>query len=175
MTHGPSDRFRVPLNHSKGYVEQAWPASYGCPTMVSLPRCGEPAAVLAAAPGLLEVTAAFPAEVDQGGDATFTGTVTITATTRPVVGVTTTDADLYVTQAGTVVATPMAKDLLAVPVRLLPGSSRALMARGSLRACAPHSDRLPPGRYDVFAVVVVTDDAGETITATGGPWSLTVT
>lgn len=139
------------------------------------PSCGEPAAALVSAPGLLEVTAAFPDVVDRSGDETFAGTVTVTATSRPIVGVTSPNADVYVTRSGTVVATPLAKDLMAVPIRLLPGSSRDLAAGGSLRACAPPAALLPAGRYDVFAVVALTDDAGDTITATGGPWALTVT
>jgi len=145
-----------------------------------LPRCGEPATALDAAPGPLVVTASFPPVVVRRGDGTFTGTVTITAATGPVTGVMSPYADVYVAHSGTVVATPLVKDLLGVPVRLSPGAGHDLAARGSIRACADPGagpaarPMLPPGRYDVFTVVAVTDEAGHTIVASGGPWPIVV-
>ncbi|HEX2700398.1 MAG TPA: hypothetical protein VHM89_09390 [Acidimicrobiales bacterium] len=144
----------------------------------ALPRCGEPADPLAATGGPLLVTASFPAVAERSGGA-FTGTVTVEAGAHPVSGVVSPEADVYVTRGGTVVATPLVKDLLGVPLDILPGATQTLGATGSLRACAAAGhpspdDALPPGAYDVYAVVAVTDDAGGTTVSTGGPWSLTV-
>ena len=159
------------------------PATEGGEAMQAapLPGCGDDVAALAAAAGPLAMTGAFPGKVDRAGPPTFTGTVTLTAG-RGVTGVTSPEADVYVTRSGTVVATPLPKDLVGVPVRLVPGASRQFPATGSLRECSEgggpaggEGRMLPAGRYEVFAAVVVTDDAGSSVLAVGGPWPVEVT
>ena len=148
----------------------------------ALPRCGEPIGALAVPSGPLLVRAVFPAAVERAGVGTFIGAVTVEASEN-VVGVASPEADVYVAHSGAVVATPLAKDLLAVPVRLSPGATQGFGARGSIRACNGDQDSersgagpaLPAGTYDVYAVVAVTDDAGQTLIATGGPWTLDIT
>lgn len=121
-------------------------------------------ALLAARPGPLTVAAAFPATVIGAG--TFAGTVVVTARER-VAGTTTPEAGVYVARDGTVVATPLPQDLVAVAVDVPAGGTLELPAR------APAD--LPPGRYDLYAVVTVTDDARTPLAAAGGPWPLDVT
>lgn len=149
-----------------------------------LPRCGEQVDALAATAGPLTMTASFPSRVARSATAVVTGTVTVSAG-RGVNGVASPEADVYVTRSGTVVATPVAKDLIGVPVRLTPGVNQEFRAAGSLRAChdggrsagaaGEAGPPLAPGRYELYAVVVVTDDGGSSTLAVGGPWPLEVT
>jgi hypothetical protein len=117
----------------------------------------------------LTVSGSFPARVDgAAGDGTFTGTVIVTAT-QPVKGVTSPAADVYVARSGEVVATPLPKDLVGLALDLGPGASRELAATGSVRRCPQAEAPLPPGRFEVYAVVTV-DGA----VAVGGPWPVDV-
>jgi hypothetical protein len=55
---------------------------------------------------------------------------------------------------------------------LAPGEARELSARGSLRRCTDGRP-LPPGRYEIHAVLVIVATDGIT-EAVGGPWSLEI-
>jgi hypothetical protein len=142
----------------------------------AIPRCGEPAGGLLREAGGLAVTGEFPARVDRGGGGTFAGTVTVTGTGERVAGVTSPAADVFVARRGAVVATPLPKDLIGVPFDLGPGASAVFTAPGTIRPCAPGAGGLlPPGGYEVYAVVVVHRDDGTAVVAAGGPWPLAVT
>ena len=80
--------------------------------------------------------------------------------------------DVYVTRSGTIVATPLVRDQLGLHLTLAPGEVREFAAGGSLRGCSDGRP-LPPGRYEIHAVLVIvaTDDIVE---AVGGPWSLEI-
>ena len=130
--------------------------------------CGGGTGSLAAGGGPLTLAGSFPAQVDRSGGGTFAGTVTATATGEPVSGVASPEADVYVTRSGEVVATPLPKDLLGVAIDLAPGDSREFAASGSLRHCRTDAP-LPPGRYEVYAVVGV-----EGVVSSGGPWPIDV-
>ena len=129
------------------------------------------------------MTANFPSQVDRSGDPSFAGTVTVTNIAKPLSGVTSPEADIFVARAGTVVAVPPAKDSIAVSIELATGGSRVFTARGSLRQCQRDGtgDATGPliaaGRYEVYAIVVVDDDTGtgNGVAAIGGPWHLEVT
>jgi hypothetical protein len=124
----------------------------------------------------LAVTGEFPTRVDRGGDGTFAGRVTVTSTGPSVAGVTSPEADVVVARAGEVVTEPLAKDLIAQPFDLACNTSAVFRARGTIRSCGGDAaELLPAGRYDVFAMVVVSEDAGASVVATGGPWPLEVT
>ena len=116
----------------------------------------------------LALSGAFPERVRAGERSTFDGTVTITNTTeRPIEGLSASRPDVYLTQGGTVVATPVPQDDLALVLELAPGAARELSATGSLRG----SERpLPPGRYEIHAVLRLVGSEP----AIGGPWPLEV-
>lgn len=147
------------------------PGDAPVPRNASVPRCGDPIT----AGGPLTLRGAFPARVARAGDGTFTGRVTVTAGGGAVRGVTSPEADVYVAQAGKVVATPLAKDLVGRPITLGPGASEEFGATGTIRPCADRgSGLLPPGRYEVFAAMTIVDDGGSPVVATGGPWPVEV-
>jgi hypothetical protein len=60
------------------------------------------------------------------------------------------------------------------PVRIAPDAAVQLPARGSIRPCGG-AGTLSAGRYDAFAVIVITQDDGATVVVTGGPWPIEVT
>ena len=141
----------------------------------ALPRCGDPTDALLHRGGPV-LAGAFPPVVGGGGDGAFAGEVTLTAGDEPVAGVAAPEAGVYVAHEGIVVATPLPQDLPAVAVELAPGATVVFPARGSLRPCSPGAGpaTLTPGRYEVFAVVTVTDGAGQPAVVTGGPWPVDV-
>lgn len=136
-------------------------------------QCGD--RIDAEGAGAMVVRGEFPRRVNRDGDGTFTGTVTVTGAGARLTGVTSPEADVYLAADGEIVATALAKDSIGRPLDLDAGASATFDARGSLRSCAGGGARLPAGRYDVFAVVVVNRDDGSAVTATGGPWPLDVT
>lgn len=148
----------------------------------ALPGCGDQVAGWGTQTGPLAMTGRFPSRVDRAGDGTFAGNVTVAAAGQHVTGTTSPEADVYLTRSGTIVATPLAKDLIGVAVDLKPGSSQEFTARGAIRQCVKNGGLaeaggavLPAGRYEVFAVVTITVDAGKSMVVTGGPWPLEVT
>lgn len=162
---------------TSGVPEPTGPGGDGVSRPV-LPACGEPSRALTPGAGPLTVAGDFP-PATRSGDTTVTGTVTVTARAR-VTGLSAPVAGVYVAREGRVVATPVASDLIGVAVSLAPGASQSFPATGSLQACPAstggggNGGPLPPGSYDLFAAVTVTDDAGVSVTATGGPWPLEV-
>jgi hypothetical protein len=134
-------------------------------------RCGD--RIDDRASDAMVVRGEFPDSVNRGGDGMFTGTVTLTSTER-VTGTASPEADVYLAGNGEIVATALPKDSIGRTVDLDSGASMTFTARGTIRPCAG-GERLPAGRYDVFAVVVVNRDDGSAVTATGGPWPLDVT
>jgi hypothetical protein len=136
-------------------------------------QCGD--RIDARAADAMVVGGEFPGTVNRGGDGTFTGTVTVTGTGPRITGVASPEADVYLAGDGEIVATALAKDSIGRPVDLDRGASITFTARGAVRPCAAGGgERLPAGRYDVFAVVVVNRDDGSSVTATGGPWPIDV-
>ncbi len=156
------------------------PVTAGGNESAGVPGCGGQIAALLGRDARLTVTAELPAQATAGGDGTFAGTVTVTATGQALKGVASTHADIYVAQSNRVVATPLPKDMMAAPVDLAAGESLSFQARGSLVGCEGPgtgvAEPLPAGRYEVYAAVVVVDDTGtgDTVTAVGGPWPLDV-
>ena len=117
----------------------------------------------------LEVSSAFP-EQAKSEKPTFTGTVTITnATERRIDGLAASQPDLYITQRGRIVATPLPRDDIGLIVELAPGAAREFRTEGSLRRCSDQQP-LAPGAYELHAVLRF----GDGTAATGGPWPLEV-
>jgi hypothetical protein len=115
----------------------------------------------------LTVTASFPEPVTGSG---FEGTVTITNDSdRRIEGLAASQPDVYVTRAGTIVATPLPRDDVGLALDLAPGAAREFRTMGSLRHCVDQAP-LGPGRYEVHAVLRIAG-AGA---AVGGPWPLEV-
>jgi hypothetical protein len=148
----------------------------------AMPGCGDRVDILLNGAPDPAVTGAFPARIDRAGEAMFTGSVTVTSGGSRISGVTSPEADVFVARAGEVVCTPLPKDLIGLPVDIDPGASHVFTARGTIRRCAAGEsggepgagEMLPPGRYDVFAVVVVAQADGSAIVAPGGPWPIEV-
>ena len=119
----------------------------------------------------LELSGAFPERAKASERPTFAGTVTITnATQRRIDGLAASQPDLYVTQRGRIVATPLPRDDIGLIVELAPGAAREFRTEGSLRRCSDQQP-LAPGRYELHAVLRF----GDGTAAAGGPWPLDVT
>ena len=145
----------------------------GAMAHLDLPGCGDPADALLRGGEVLVIMGEFPSLVERAGDGSFTGSVTVTNHGPLLTGVSSPEADVFVVQAGEVVSTPLAQDLIARPIALETGASQSISARGSMLRCTD-GDLLPVGSYDVFAVLVIhVDDGSQTVTS-GGPWSIRV-
>lgn len=129
--------------------------------------CGEPIG----ASGPVKMAGEFPATTtpDQ-----FTGKVTILAGTTKISGVSTPGADVYLAREGKIVSVPLPKDLVGRQVDIEPGGNGVFEAPGSARDCATDG-QLAPGRYEIYARIVLTSADGSSMAATGGPWPLDVT
>lgn len=136
-------------------------------------RCGDSTERLPGVMRGLAVVGHFPAAVERTESEGFTGTVTLRSTQAPTAGVTSPEADVVVARAGEVVVEPLAKDALGRAVELAPGDAVELAARGGLVSCAD-GQPLPPGPYQLHAVVVVTRDDGPDLVVSGGPWPVEV-
>ena len=121
------------------------------------------------------LTGSFPERVGASRRSTFDGKVTIANPgEKRLEAVSASQPEVYVTQAGRIVATPVPQDALGLVVDLAPGAARDLSATGSLRRCAD-GQPLPPGRYEVHAVLrFTTGSGGEPGSAVGGPWRLVI-
>jgi hypothetical protein len=83
--------------------------------------------------------------------------------------------DVYLTRSRKIVATPLVRDLVGRQLVLAPGAVREFTATGSLRSCSDGRP-LPPGRYEIHAVLVIVGTDGTGVReAVGGPWSLEIT
>jgi hypothetical protein len=108
----------------------------------------------------MRLTGSFPARVEIGRS-TFEGTVTVVNDgDRPVEALAASRPDVYVLQAGRIVATPLARDEVGLWLHLAPGAAHELAATGSLP--------LAPGRYEIYVVLPLVGEQP----AVGGPWSL---
>jgi hypothetical protein len=118
----------------------------------------------------LRLTGSFPERVSASRRSTFDGNVTLANPgDQRLEAVSASQPEVYVTQAGRFVATPVPQDALGLVVDLAAGEARDLSATGSLRRCSD-GQPLPPGRYEVHAVLHFT--TGDS--AVGGPWPLVI-
>lgn len=108
----------------------------------------------------MRLTGTFPARVEIGRT-TVEGTVTIVNDAdHPVTALAASRPNIYILQAGRIVATPLPRDELGLSLDLAPGAAHELAAAGSL----PRA----PGRYEIYAVLPLVGEHP----AVGGPWSL---
>ncbi|MEJ3743628.1 hypothetical protein WEI85_10095 [Actinomycetes bacterium KLBMP 9797] len=133
--------------------------------------CGQP--FRAPAGGALTLTAGFPATVS-AADRMVTGTVEVTSQ-RPIQGVASPRAAAFLVREGRVVTMPVPQDMSGVRWDVAAGAVQRVPADAALVSCEPGGAPLPPGRYEIYAQVVVTPDDGPSITSVGGPWPLDVT
>lgn len=133
--------------------------------------CGQP--FRGPAGGALTLTAGFPATAS-AADQMVTGTVEVTSR-RAITGVVSPRAEAFLIRDGRVVTMPMPQDMSGVRWDLASGAVQRVPADAALVSCEPGGAPLPPGRYEVYARVVITPDDGPSIASVGGPWSLEVT
>jgi hypothetical protein len=131
-------------------------------------RCGQPFQL--PAPAGLRLVGWF-AESVPAGEQTVSGEVEVTSS-QAVRGVAAPAADAFLVQDGRVVTTPVAQDAIGVRWDLAAGEPRRLAAMASLVSCAPDGAPLAPGRYELYARVVLAPDDRPAQPAFGGPWRL---
>jgi hypothetical protein len=108
----------------------------------------------------MRLTGSFPARVAVG-PSTVEGTVTIVNDgEHSVMALAASRPDVYILQAGRIVATPLPRDQLGLSLDLAPGAAHEFAATGSLP--------LATGRYEIYAVLPLVGEQP----AVGGPWSL---
>jgi hypothetical protein len=133
-------------------------------------RCGRPFRL--PPPAGLKLVARFPEGVPAGRQ---TVSVTVEVTGREATrGVAAPAADVFVVRDGRVVTAPVAQDATGVRWELAAGETRRLPATASLVSCEPDGGPLPPGRYELYARLLLTADDGAAQPAFGGPWPLRV-
>jgi hypothetical protein len=133
-------------------------------------ECGRPFTL--PAQGALTFTGRFPAAVVASAGV-VTGTVEVTSR-EPVRGVVTPGADVFLVQNGRIATVPLPQDALGVPWDLAAGVSRQLPGTATLSSCGPGGASLRPGRYELYARVVIARDGEATHESFGGPWALDV-
>jgi hypothetical protein len=131
-------------------------------------RCGRPFRL--PAPTGLRLVARFPKSVPAGRQ-TVSGIVEVTSS-EAVRGVAASAADAFLVHDGDVVTMPMAQDAIGVRWDLAAGETRRMPAIASLVSCERDDEPLPPGRYELYARVVVSPDEGPVQRALGEPWPL---
>src|SRR4051812_34483095 len=110
----------------------------------------------------MRLTGSFPARVE-AGRSTVEGTVTVVNDgSEPVAVLAASRPDVYVMEAGEVVARPLPRDEVGLSLELAPGAERELAAAAGLPRAA--------GRYDLYAVLPLVGEEP----AVGGPWPLEV-
>ena len=124
------------------------------------------------AEGALTVTGRFPGTV-RAGEAAVTGTVEVTSH-EAVRGVVSPRADVFLVQNGRLVTVPAAQDLMGIRLELAPGAIERLPGEAPLVSCNPDGGPVPPGKYEVYARVVLSPDNGTSVESFGGPWALDV-
>jgi hypothetical protein len=133
-------------------------------------RCGRPFRLPAA--GGLRLVARFPESV-QAGQQAVGGRVEVTSRDA-MRGVAAPAADVFLVRDDRVVAMPMPQDAIGVDWELAAGETRSVPALASLVSCEPDGGPLPPGRYELFAQMVLVPDDAAVQRAFGGPWPLGV-
>jgi hypothetical protein len=131
-------------------------------------RCGRPFQL--PAPAGLRLVGRFPESVP-AGQQTVSGIVEVTSS-EAVRGVAAPSADAFLVHEGDVVTMPMAQDAIGVRWDLAAGETRRIPALASLVSCDRDRGPLPPGRYELYARVVLSPDEGPAQLAFGGPWRL---
>lgn len=132
--------------------------------------CGRPFRLPAA--GGLRLTGQFAGSVP-AGQQTLRGTVEVTSE-EAVRGVAAPAADAFLVRERRVVTLPVAQDAIGVRWDLAAGEKKRIAATASLVSCEPEGGTLPPGDYELYALVVLTPDDGSAQRAFGGPWRLRV-
>ena len=133
-------------------------------------RCGYRFQLPAA--GGPRLVARFPESV-QAGQPAVSGTVEVISR-EALRGVAAPAADVFLVRDEQVVALPMPQDAIGVRWELAAGETRSVPAIASLVSCESHGGPLPPGRYELYARMVLTRDDGAAQRAFGGPWRLEV-
>lgn len=133
-------------------------------------RCGRPFEL--PGPDGLRLAGHFPERVPAGRQ-TLNGVVEVTSR-KAIRGVAAAAADAFLVRGDQVVTTPMARDTIGVRWELAAGETRRVPAVASLVSCEPDRGPLPPGRYELYARMVVTPDDGAPQQVFGGPWRLLV-
>jgi hypothetical protein len=133
-------------------------------------RCGHPFRLPASA--ALRLAGRFPDSVP-AGQPTVSGMVEVTSR-EAVRGVAAPAAAVFLVRERRVVTTPVAQDAIGIRWELAAGETRSVPAIASLVSCEPRGEPLPPGRYELYARVVLTADDGAARRAFGGPWPLRV-
>jgi hypothetical protein len=133
-------------------------------------RCGRPFQLPAAGP--LRLLVRFPESVQAGRQA-VSGRVEVTSR-EAMRGVAAPAADVFLVRADQVVAMPMPQDAIGVQWELAAGETRSVPAMASLVSCESHGRPLAPGRYELYARMVLTPDDGAVLRAFGGPLRLGV-
>jgi hypothetical protein len=122
--------------------------------------------------GVLTLDARFP-DAAAGADGMVTGTVEATSS-RPVRGVVSQQAEMFLVRDGRVVGLPMAQDLVGVQWDLAAGDVARLPGDATLISCEPGGGPVQPGEYQLYARVVVNPDDGPAVVSVGGPWPIRV-
>jgi hypothetical protein len=125
------------------------------------------------ASGELTMVARFPASA-AAADGVVTGTVEVTSK-RAVQGVVSPRAQAFLVRDGRVVSMPVVQDLSGVRWDLASGAVERLPADAALVSCEPGGAPLPPGRYELYARLMVTPDDGPGVVSVAGPWPLEIT
>jgi hypothetical protein len=133
-------------------------------------ECGRPFQ-LPAAVGL-RLVARFPESVRVAQQA-VAGSVAVTSRDA-MRAVAAPAADVFLVRDDQVVAMPVPQDAIGVRWELAAGETRSVPATASLVWCEPTGGPLAPGRYELYARLVLTTDDGATQRAFGGPWPLDV-
>jgi hypothetical protein len=117
----------------------------------------------------------FPTVVSVS-DRTFSGSVEITSNNDAVRGVVAASADVFLVRDGRIVTLPLPQDLVGIPIELGPGHAKQLPALGILSPCdtTEAEKSLLPGKYQLYARVVLHRDDGSSLEANGGPWPLVI-
>jgi hypothetical protein len=124
------------------------------------------------AAGGLRLVARFPESV-QAGQQAVDGRVEVVSRVA-MRGVAAPTADVFLVRDDRVVAMPMPQDAIGVRWELAAGETRSVPAVASLVSCESHGGPLPPGRYALYARMVLTRDDGAAQRAFSGPWRLEV-
>jgi hypothetical protein len=142
----------------------------GVPTMI---ECGQ--SFHPSSGGNLTLTGRFPAAISSTQDV-VSGTVDVTAVGGTVRGVVVPAADVFLVRDGRIATMPQPQDLMGTRLELTPGTVETLPAQATLAACAPgagaENELLKPGKYELYARVLLNHDDGSSTEVFGGPWPL---
>lgn len=133
--------------------------------------CGQAFRVPAA--GEVTLVARFPSTA-RAADRMVTGTVEVTSRAA-LRGAVAPRAQAFLVRDGRVMSTPVAQDLSGVRWDLAAGAVERLPADAALVSCEDGGAPLPPGRYEVYARLVVTSDDGTGRASVAGPWPIEIT